>query len=158
MSKTEEEFIEIVATAAKGHGFDDLSSKIIGILYIEPKELSLDEIAQKTGYSLASISNSVKAIENARVIKRLKKPKSHKTYFFMEKDLNKLTREMISKKYNAEINPAKEKLPGMIKTLREQTKSSKKDDDKKKLGIMENYLEQIHRCDEILAEILKKIS
>ena len=83
MSKTEEEFIEIVATAAKGHGFDDLSSKIIGILYIEPKKLSLDEIAQKTGYSLASISNSVKAIENARVIKKLKKPKTHKTNLFI---------------------------------------------------------------------------
>ena len=36
------EFIELMARNFKQNGFDDCTSKIVGTLYIEPKEISLE--------------------------------------------------------------------------------------------------------------------
>ncbi len=44
-------------------GLDDLTSTIIGILYIESDDILMDDIVKIKGYSLSTISNKTKILE-----------------------------------------------------------------------------------------------
>ena len=88
MEPLDEEFIDMYKQMGQMQGADSLLSSIFGILYLEPEEVSMDELAKKTGYSLASISNNIKTLERVGVVKRIKKPGSRKAYFFIEKNLD----------------------------------------------------------------------
>lgn len=148
------EFTDLLVQIWKAHGLDDLSAKVIALLYSEPGEISLEEVAKKTGYSLASISNTVKSIENLGLITRLKKSKSKKVYVFMEKDMCSLKRKWMQKVYQTEILPALEKLPKLLDEFRPH---AKKEESKQKLAIMENYYKQMKQFEIIMKAFDKEL-
>jgi len=145
------EFIELIAENSKVNGLDELSSKIIGILFIEPEEVALDELANRTGYSLSAVSTALKFIERAGIVKRTKKPKSRKVYFYMEKDMLAISLQITRRKYEKIILPSKQKLPKIIeKYKQESTKESGEE-----LGIVENYYKEILFFEQILKEFIE---
>ncbi len=145
------EFIELIAENSKVNGLDELSSKIIGILFIEPEEVALDELANRTGYSLSAVSTALKFIERAGIVKRTKKPKSRKVYFYMGKDMLAISLQIMKRKYEKIILPSKQKLPRIIeKYKQESTKESGEE-----LGIVENYYKEILFFEQILKEFIE---
>ena len=145
------EFIELIAENSKGRGLDELSSKIIGILFIEPEEVALDELANRTGYSLSAVSTALKFIERAGIVKRTKKPKSRKVYFYMGKDMLAISLQIMKRKYERIILPSKQKLPKIIeKYKQESTKESGEE-----LGIVENYYKEVLFFEQILKEFIE---
>lgn len=124
----------------KNFGLDTLSSRIIGLLYINKEPVAMETLAKETGYSLASISNKMKLITGIGIVQKIKKPGSKKVYFYMEKDLFKMMEAKIEKAYQAEVLPAKTELPGVIEKYSKK-KLSKEDQDI--LDIIKNYYEQI---------------
>ncbi len=145
------EFIELIAENSKVNGLDELSSKIIGILFIEPEEVALDELANRTGYSLSAVSTALKFIERAGIVKRTKKPKSRKVYFYMGKDMLAISLQIMKRKYEKIILPSKQKLPKIIeKYKQESTKESGEE-----LGIVENYYKEILFFEQILKEFIE---
>lgn len=125
-------YLTFLEASFKTQGFDDLTSKIVAILYSEPKEVALDELAKRTGYSLSSISTSLKFMENFKCVKRIKKPGSRKIFFFMKKSIIQHMKTMLSSKLN-EFSRAEEILPSLIKEAK----------DKDKIKIMKDNYEQI---------------
>jgi len=115
------EFIELIAENRKVNGLDELSSKIIGILFIEPEEVALDELANRTGYSLSAVSTALKFIERAGIVKRSKKPKSKKVYFYMGKDILAMFLQIMRRKYEKIILPSKQKLPRIIEKYKQES-------------------------------------
>ena len=145
------EFIELIAENSKVSGLDELSSKIIGILFIEPEEVALDELANRTGYSLSAVSTALKFIERAGIVKRTKKPKSRKVYFYMGKDMLAISLQIMKRKYERIILPSKQKLPKIIeKYKQESTKESGEE-----LGIVENYYKEVLFFEQILKEFIE---
>ncbi|MCP3684895.1 MAG: winged helix-turn-helix transcriptional regulator [bacterium] len=126
-------------------------------LFIEPKEISLEDLAKRTGYSLSAVSTAMKFLERAGIVKRMKKPKSRKTYFFMESDLMTIFTEHIKRKYEKVIIPTKQKLPAII----ERYKSEKSKDSKEELKILQNYYKSVMISEKVLenmAETLDKLT
>ena len=74
MQNIDQEFVEFFSRLLRSIGLDDLSSKIVAILYIEDREISMEEIAKMTGYSLASISNKMKLLETLAMVQRINRP------------------------------------------------------------------------------------
>ncbi|MEM2131499.1 MAG: MarR family transcriptional regulator [Candidatus Woesearchaeota archaeon] len=111
---------------------------VITILFLEPEEIALEEIAERTGYSLASVSNTMKMLENNGFVERIKKPKTKKVYFFMEKDLAKINLLKI-KFISQHIKEVLSQLPIVI----EKYSKLKNERNKKKLKIIENYKAQL---------------
>lgn len=145
------EFIELIAENSKVNGLDELTSKIIGILFIEPEEVALDELAKRTGYSLSAISTALKFIERAGIVKRTKKPKSRKVYFYMEKDMLAMFLQITRRKYEKIILPSKQRLPRIIeKYKQESTKESEEE-----LRIVENYYKEVLFFEQILKEFIE---
>ncbi|WP_406655979.1 hypothetical protein V7O62_09080 [Methanolobus sp. ZRKC2] len=154
MDETESQIHEIGVEIFKGYGVDELTAKILSILNFEPEDISLEELSQKTGYSLASISLKMQNIETFWGIKRKHKPGSRKVYFHMEKNLLDAFILQIKNGYETELNIANEKIAPLVSKYRETATSEEK---KKKLELFENYQQQISNFEEVIHFIYEKV-
>jgi len=152
MQSPKNAFIELIVENSKVNGFDELSSKIIGILFIEPEEIALDELARRTGYSLSAVSTALKFIERAGIVKRSKKPKSRKVYFYMEKDNLAMSLQIARRKYEKILLPSKQKLPNIIELYKQDSSKNSGAE----LMIVEDYYKSLIFFEQILKEFIEK--
>jgi len=149
-----EEFIHLMAENCKVNGLDEISSEVIALIYAEPKEISLEELSKKTGYSLSAVCTATKLIERIGLIKRIRNPGSKKAYFYMEKDMNVFSLDLMKRKYEKIIIPTKQKLPLII----EKYKKEKSERSRQELGIIENYYKEILVSEEIIKNIIEIVN
>jgi DNA-binding transcriptional regulator GbsR (MarR family) len=154
MEEIEKKFVEIFKEVGQHTGLDDLSATIYAILYLEPSAIPMEDLVMKTGYSLASISNKVRMLENIELIRRFRKPASKKVYLSMEKDIVTSVKRHIMKKEECEIRILKERLPDLLKDCRGRARADK---DKQKIRLIEDYYAQMLKLEEILKDILSRI-
>jgi len=147
------EFIELMAHNFKQNGFDDCTSKIVGALYIESKEISLETLSDKTGYSLSAVSTAMKLLVNMGMIKRTKKPKSRKVYFFMEKDMVACMLDHMKKNYELSLLMSKETLPKII----DKYKMKRQESSDEELKIIEQYYDQIVAFEDIMKNFIEAL-
>jgi len=150
MDPIDEKFVDMLQTMGKANGFDDLSAKMFAILYIEPEEIAMEDLARKTGYSLGSISTRLKMLENVGFVYKRRKPKTKKVYISMPKDLIATWKDHFLKAQEYKISLAKRIMPEILKEYRAKAKT---DTQKKKLKILEDYSRQINRFDDIWQNI-----
>ncbi len=112
----------------------------------------MDDLAKKTGYSLASISNKTKMLEAVGFVKRTSKPGTRKAFLYAEKDILKMFKQALIKKQENVINSAKEKLPLMIKECRTKAKTKQQ---KQKLHLLEDYYQQMLRFEKVIQHMIK---
>ena len=153
LKSPKEEFIDLMIENCKVNGLDELSSKIIALLYAEPNEISLDEIAKRTRYSLSAVSTAMKFIKRIGFVKRIKKPKSRKVYFYMEKSMIMFSLDVIRRKYEKVILPTKQRLPSIIKRY----KREKSENSKNELKIIENYYKEVLASEDIMKKSIQML-
>lgn len=149
------EFKEEIYTSMKHMGLSDVAAKMLAELYISPEALSLDELSTRTKYSLASISTTLKLIDNFPFVKRLKKPGSTKVFVTVSRDRMEILKLKLKMIEEIEIQPTKKQLPQLIKAFKKKAKTA---EEKAQLEIMKNHLEQIEFMEEIHQVISKKIN
>lgn len=150
----DEDFMEFAVKVGRGINLDQLSSKLTGILYIEPTEISMEDLAKKTGYSLASISNKMKILVGTGIVERRKKPGSKKVYYYMDKNLHKVMHKMMRVMFENEIQSAKDMIPPMIKKY-EKTKLT--EIEQKKLKNIKYYHKQMLEFEEMFIMFSKQM-
>lgn len=155
MTDIEEQIIDIGHEIFKGYGVDNITAQILSILNFESNEISMEELAQRTGYSLASISLKVKNIEQFWSIKRISKPGSRKTYLYMEKNLLDAFATQIRNGFETELNLAKTKITPLIEEYKENATTQEQ---KTKLHTYENYLSQINMFEKLICHIYSQIN
>ncbi|MBL7054378.1 hypothetical protein ISS05_01320 [Candidatus Woesearchaeota archaeon] len=147
MQELEQEAIEFFCRIGRAYGLKDITMKIFAILYLEPEELAMEEIAKRTGYSLASVSNAAKILGNVGIVQRRKKPKTKKVFFYVEKNLVKLNIQKLRIAQESFVSSIKVSLPPIIEKFKKKVKDDKS---KKKLKILENYYKQVKNFEIIL--------
>jgi len=150
-----EEFIEMISEINRIKGLDALSSKLIGVLFIEPEEISLERLTELTGYSLSAISTSMKFIEKTGFVKRIKKPKSRKVYYFMEKGLIDSFLDVMEGRFMTVMETAREKTPEILEKYRKVKKKSEKA--KKEQEIVEIYNKEINIVESIFKQLVEDL-
>jgi len=153
MEYIEQEFINFYQRIAKNIGLDNITSILFAKLYLEPDEISMEELASQTGFSLASISNKIKLLDAMGLITKSTKPGSKKIYLFMEKNFKKLMIQHFRKKQELIFKPAKEKIPEIIKNAKVKNKI-----EKQKLNILKNYLTQIIELEENMKLMIENLT
>ncbi len=133
---------------------DTLTSTLIAILFLEPSEISMDELAERTGYSLASISNRLPMLESSGMVRRISRPGTKRVYLYMEKDHITMLRNQLIRREEIKLKAVKDALPALLAKYR-----GKLDDeaDKKKLRIMEDYYRQLLHFDGLIGKILEEL-
>ena len=144
MSELERESTNQLTNLFKDFGMDALSTKILATLYFEPKEITMEEIAKKTNYSLASISNKLRNLE--LFIEKSKKLGSKKTYYYMEKNLFRINMRKI-RIGQEKMQYLEEGMKTIIDKYKKQKLSEK---DKEVLKLIENYHTQIVMFEKVM--------
>lgn len=75
------------AATASSMGYDEVHGRIIAALTVNEGPLSLQELADETGYSSSSVSLSLELLEVFGIIKRVKKQGDRKLYVRLDGDL-----------------------------------------------------------------------
>lgn len=148
------DFIEIFNPVGRAVGVDNLTVTIMGILFIEPHEISMEELANKSGYSLASISQKIKTFTPLKIIKKTTHPGSRKVYLYMEKDIFETWKTQIIQTATSKLKIIKDNVPHFLETHRATAKSKS---DKEKLKIINTYYYQALEFEKILKNLLIEI-
>ncbi|RME54325.1 hypothetical protein D6777_04165 [Candidatus Woesearchaeota archaeon] len=142
------EYIELLTEVNKINGLDDLSSKIMAILFASNNEMALEDIAKKTGYSLSAVSTALKSLNNCPFLKRMKKPNSRKVYFYLEKDLDLHLKELLHRMQRI-FNLMENKLPKIINDYKTQNV------DEEELKMIQNHYKDIKKFHRMFENMLK---
>ncbi|MBP1909272.1 GbsR/MarR family transcriptional regulator [Methanolobus bombayensis] len=153
LESPKQEFTELITQNLKSEGFDEISSRIVGVLFIEPEEMSLEEISIETGYSLSAVSTAMKNLSQFHIIKRFKKPGSKKAFFFLDKNLAAIGAQALRMKYDNVILPSKKILPDIIKKY-ERDGSDKTTSE---MEIVARYYRQILKLESIVKKFLDEM-
>ncbi len=152
MDDPREEMKELVEDIQKVKGLDNLSSKLVAELFTDPEEVSLNELADRTGYSLSAVSNKMKRLVDTGFVEKRKKPGSKKIYFYMEKSLIKSLTENVSEMYNKIIGMIEDRVPEIIERYKEA------DDERNcEKEIVERYYKEVRLFDELFQKFIEKL-
>lgn len=154
MDQIDQKFIGFYQNISQAQGLNDnLLATIMAMLFLEPDKIAMDELAQKTGYSLASMSNKVKFLEGLGFIKRTTMPGTRKVFLYAEKDILNIFKQALIKKQENVINLAKENLPLMIKECKPKAKTKEA---RQKITMIESYYSQMLIFEKIIQQLIKE--
>ena len=151
METAKKEFENLVYRGVKSQGLDDLSSKLLAILYSEPDLLTLEELSAMTGYSFSAVSATMKMLSGINLVEKTKKASSKKLYFSVQKDMLTMTINAVKSKNEFMVSPAIKDLPAII----EKCKKSKAENSEEMLKIIEQYYQQMIALDLILKNLVE---
>ncbi len=141
-NKAERDFIELVTDIGLSSGMSKIHARIFAVLYLQEKEISLEDLSELTGYSLSSISLKIRDMERVNLVTRRKKPGTSRVFFFIPKEFHtKLIEQWIERQEN-NINRIMKKLPPIIK--RNNSCSRK---------VMLSYLKEAKRMKDFIEKI-----
>jgi len=139
-------FIESMFSIGTQMGAKAPLAKILSTLTSQPDEMSLDDLATRTGYSLATVSNILKELEFMHWAQRTKKPGDKKVYVVVEKNSLTMFQQQIRTMMRMKFTPMKRDIPPLVASLKEKLKKEsnkeKKENIKKKIALYQNYLDQ----------------
>lgn len=147
------EFEDLVYQGMKSYGLDELSSRLLAILYSEPDSLTLEEMSEITGYSFSAISASMKFLSGVGLVDKTKKAGSKKLYFSVQRDMLAMSVTAIKAKNECMVVPALRDLPSII----EKCKNSDDESAEKTVKIMEQYHQQMIASDFIFKNLLELV-
>jgi DNA-binding transcriptional regulator GbsR (MarR family) len=148
----EEKIYSTFSDVASSIGYSPLHGKIIGVLLVKGKEMSLQEIAKETGYSASMISLSLDLLELLGVIKRVKKTGDRNLYITLRGDLLECLK-------NAIILRVKKSIDSTLSDFEKNRIDMKglKGDEKKKmlntLDVLEKEIKRLEKYIDLLSGI-----
>lgn len=140
------------ANTASSLGYSKVHGKIIAALFAMDEPVSLQKLAEETGYSSSSISISLDFLEVLDMVSRVKKSGDRKLYIRLESDLLEglkkavifKTKKNIKRNLN-DFSKYREKLEGMGSEKNEETLD--------KLETLEEEIEKLEGYVDMLNEI-----
>ena len=151
MKTAKKEFENLVYQGIKSQGIDELSSRLIAILYSEPDPVTLEELSVATGYSFSAVSATMKLLSGINLVEKTKKPGSKKLYFSVQRNMLTLTIAAIRAKSEFMVAPALNDIPGII----EKCKNSKAEGSERTLRVIEQYYRQMLALDLIFKNLIE---
>lgn len=155
MKDFEKEFLEFLSGTFQRFGLDPLSSQMAGILFIEPEEIAMEDLAKRTGYSLASISTKIRPLEERGMVKKVKKPGTKRSFYFMDKDFYGMMMRKLDALERVYINPAKNTLPNILKMGKTGKLTT---EEKKKIDIIQRYHRQLAEATAIFDKFREELN
>ncbi|MCQ1534204.1 MarR family transcriptional regulator [Methanosarcina sp. KYL-1] len=154
MDEIDREFIAFYQNVGKAYGMDSLMATIFARVYVEPGEMGMSELAEETGYSLASVSNKIRQLEPSGLITRNTKPGTRKVYVHSDKDILRIALGQLVRTRASETQPAAIEIPRMIERFEKEELSEKQQE---KLEILRRYHRDMLKLDSLLEEMLEKL-
>lgn len=137
---------------ASSIGYSSLHGKIIAVLIVKNKPVSLQEVAKETGYSISMVSLSFDLLEVMGVIRRVKKTADRKLYIELSGDLIETLKNAIIIKVEKSIKNSLSEFELARKHVESLTEPEKQQTTKT-LETLESQLKRLNNYIRILSKI-----
>jgi DNA-binding transcriptional regulator GbsR (MarR family) len=154
MDSIDQDFITFMQEVGKAQGMDSLAATIFARLFIEPGEIAMSDLAEETGYSLASISNKLKLLERTGFITRRTRPGTRKVYLSADKDTLKVFVWQLKQLQAVQARPVLEEIPRIVARYESEPLAEVQ---REKLRIMERYCEDMRLIDGMIADLIARL-
>ncbi|MFB6241249.1 MAG: GbsR/MarR family transcriptional regulator [Candidatus Nanosalina sp.] len=145
-----EKVIQAMEDAAELYNFNPSYARLYGVLYFSGEEMTLDELAEETGFSKSTVSRGMNRLEELYLVESRKREGEGKTKFYSaEEDLEHAFMEIIR-------NEASREIEIMTDALEEAEEEMKQQGDEEGLERVRN-LKNFYSRSEKLIKIMKKI-
>jgi DNA-binding transcriptional regulator GbsR (MarR family) len=151
-SDIEKKILSTFSNVATTLGYSPLHGKIIGVLLVKGKPMSLQQLAKETGYSTSMISLSLDLLEVLGVIRKVKKTADRKLYIELNSDLLECLKNAIILKSRKSIENTLQEFKEMereINSLGEEEKKSIK----QTINILEKQIKRLDKYLELIQNI-----
>lgn len=151
LTALEQDFADLFKDLGRSQGLDDLLMTLLAVCYLETEPVSMTELAQRTGYSLASISTKAKALESIGMMKRCTKPGTKKVYYGLSGGIKEMFRSILQMKLT-NMQVVKERVPRILASHKPHTEA-----ERQKIRRIEHYQRTCLRFETILEDALGKV-
>ena len=148
----EKDIYSTFANVASSIGYSEVNGRIIALLLVEQKQLSIQEVAKKAGYSLSSISLSLDLLELLGMVKKIKKTADKKLYVQLEGDILNGLKKAFTLKIQKNITETNKK----FKEYEKELKKIKNMEAKKTLKILRTLAKEVKRLERYVS-VLSRI-
>jgi len=148
----EKDIYTTFADIASTIGYSEIHGRIIAALLVSGKKLSLQELAEKTGYSPSTLSLSLDLLEFLGMIKKLKNVGDRKLYVELQGDLLGGLKKAFIIRIQKSINDTLEKFEKYKKIL-EESKDGGKEKVLNTLKILEREVRRVDRYIGLLSKL-----
>lgn len=141
--KAREEVIEAFERTAGVYGWSRSNGRLYGILFFSDEPMSLDELAEESGYARSTVSNAMNKMENLHAVKR-RSGDGRTVLFEAENDLEQVMQEFVRNKVRKEIDI----MLRALENAEEELEGAGEEDDLEKI----RELEDIYRKSDKLVD------
>jgi DNA-binding transcriptional regulator GbsR (MarR family) len=106
LPKIKKDFTQGLSQISRFWGFPKGMGAIFAVLYLSPRALSLDEIAQETGLTKGAISTEIRALARMGLVHRSSRLGDRKDYYEAESDFYAAIRSILKERQNSEFDRA----------------------------------------------------
>jgi DNA-binding transcriptional regulator GbsR (MarR family) len=151
-SEIKDRILSTFGQVASTLGYSPLHGKIIGVLVVKDRPVSLNEVAEETGYSVSMISLSLDLLETLGVIRKTRKPGDRKLYIQLSGDLLDTLRRAVVMKVEKSINQSLEDF-GSAREKLDEYEGPEKESIVKTLNKLEKELKRFNSYVAVLSKI-----
>lgn len=112
-------FIEAGGNTTQSFGFGRIPGQLFALLYLSAKPLCLDELARELGVSKASVSTTVRQLEQWAAVRRVWVKGDRKDYYEAETDFGTMLRHGLLTTFRKKIETAGTQIGNVESTLQE---------------------------------------
>ena len=106
MERIREEIIEATGRITSFWGFSKIMGQLYGLLYLSPKPLTLDDMAESLSISKGNASINIRALERWNMVKHVWIKGDRKDYYEAETDFWKIVRGVLREREKKEFDQA----------------------------------------------------
>lgn len=151
LAEAKERFIQVWGSLGSSWGINRTMAQVHALLLISPESLSADEIMEALNISRGNANMNIRALIDWGLVTKEHKPGERKEFFFAEKDIWQVAKQVTLERRKRELKP-------VLKVLREVKKVESDEEDesvKAFIGSVENIEKIVEQAD-MLLEILVK--
>ena len=122
LSEIESIILQTAGEMAESLSINRVVGQIYSLLYISPKPVSLEDIADKLKISKGSVSVNIRNLEDWNAVKKVFVPGSRKDFYTAESDFMKIISDRLQKGLSRRLQYANEKLQHVEILINDQSK------------------------------------
>ena len=110
-------------------GFSKIMGQLYGLLYLSPKPLTLDEMAESLSISKGNVSINIRALERWNMVRTVWVKGDRKDYYGAETDFWKIVKGVLREREKKEFDLALDSVSKLLQKTVEAQKTSKAPED-----------------------------
>lgn len=117
LDEAKEKFVQEWGTLGSKWGINRTMAQVHALLLASPEALSADEVMEQLNISRGNANMNLRALIDWRLIKKVHKSGERREFFFAEKDIWKVARQVMKERKRRELEPMRAILSEMGQTL-----------------------------------------